>query len=183
MISRPRCSIPTMMFNPTMVMVSDTNSYRLLQSLMESNHSMNAFSSQTASLTVTRKMTTKFKEQAIQKMISYKTLDLESKDKTGYSSMITRCIRNIIRKPIVTTTTRLQCLLPRLLLKFKKTRRLDLRTSMIAFSSQTASLTVTRKMTTKFKEQAIQKMISYKTLDLVSKDKTGLSLSNMPELL
>jgi uncharacterized protein YqkB len=144
---------------------------------------MNAFSSQTALLTVIKKMTMKFKEKTIQKMISFKIPDLVFKDKTGYSSMITRCIRNIIRKPFTNTTTRLQCLLPRLSLKLKKTRRLDLRTSMIAFSSQTASLTVIAKMTTKFKEQAIQKMISFKTLDLVSKDKTGLSLNNMPELL
>jgi hypothetical protein len=144
---------------------------------------MNAFSSQTALLTVIKKMTMKFKEKTIQKMISFKIPDLVFKDKTGCSSMITRCIRNIIRKPFINTTTRLQCLLPRLSLKLKKTRRLDLRTSMIAFSSQTASLTVIAKMTTKFKEQAIQKMISFKTLDLVSKDKTGLSLNNMPELL
>jgi hypothetical protein len=44
-------------------------------------------------------------------------------------------------------------------------------------------LTVIRKMTTKFKEQVIQKMISFKTPDLVFKDKTGLSLNKMPELI
>ena len=132
-------------------------------------------------------MITKFKEKTIQKMTLYKMPDLESKDKTGCSSMVSSSLRSIIsiiRKPInIPTIRRLQCLLLRLLLKLKKTRKLDPKTSMIVFSSQIASLTVIRKMITKFKEKTIQKTILFKTPDLVNKDKTGLLLSNMPELL